>query len=132
MVMRSALHRSLALGVLLASLACASGGSSARRPSGSGPDVIGLEELSYATWPNAWELVSSLRPRWLQSRGPDSFNNPSVVQVVVDDMKLGPVSSLRNLPTSGFTSLQYIDPLSATARWGLDFGSGAIYISTRR
>jgi hypothetical protein len=126
------LRRALTLGALAASLSCASGSSSSRRPSGSSADLIGPEELSHAQWPNAWELVSNLRPRWLQNRGPDSFSNPSVIQVVVDDMRLGPVTSLRNLPTSGITSLQWVDALSATARWGLDFGSGAIYISTRR
>jgi hypothetical protein len=132
MAMRTILHRALALGALALSLACASASSSTRRPSGSRSDLIGAEELSKAQWPNAWELVSNLRPQWLTQRGTDSFNNPSVIQVIVDDVRLGPVTSLRNLPTSGITSLQWVDALSATARWGLDFGSGAIYISTRR
>lgn len=132
MTMHKILHRSLALGALAVSLACASASSSSRRPSGSRSDLIGTEELSKAQWPNTWELVSNLRPQWLQSRGPDSFSSPSVIQVVIDDVRLGPVTSLRNLPTSGITSLQWVDALTATARWGLDFGSGAIYISTRQ
>jgi hypothetical protein len=130
--MPNLIRRALVPWLLLACLGCASGASSARPPSGSRPDLIGPEELATAQWANVYEMVSSLRPRWLQSRGPDSFSKPSVVQVVVDDVKLGGVNALRNLPTSGITSLQFFDGLTATSRWGLDFGSGAIYVSTRR
>jgi hypothetical protein len=52
--------------------------------------------------------------------------------VILDDMKFGGVSKLRSLSASGLASLQYFDPVTATSRWGWDFGSGAIYISTRR
>jgi hypothetical protein len=129
--MPDAIRRVLVPWLLLACIGCASA-SRTGRPSGSRSDLIGPEELSKAQWANVYDLVSSLRPRWLQSRGPDSFNKPSVVQVVVDDVKLGGVTALRQLPTSGITSLQFFDGLTATSRWGLDFGSGAIYISTRR
>ena len=129
--MTNAIRGALIPWLLLACLGCASGGSRARS-FGSRADLIGPEELAKAEWANVYDLVSSLRPRWLQSRGPDSFSNPSVVQVIVDDMKVGGVSALRQLPTSGITSLQFFDGITATSRWGLDFGSGAIYVSTRR
>jgi hypothetical protein len=129
--MPNLIRRSMMLCVLLTLGACASGGASTSRPPDSRPDLIGPQELETGQWANVYDLVSSLRPRWLQSRGPDSFNKPGEVQVILDDMKFGGVSKLRSLSPSGIATLQYFDPLTAAARWGLDFGSGAIYISTR-
>ena len=125
--MATVVRGSLTLWLFLLCIACASGGHSAR-PSGSRPDLIGLEELRKVTWPNAYELVSNLRPRWLQARG---GGDAELIKVVVDDMKVGGVSALRGVPSGDIKFIQYFDPLAATGRWGLGFGQGAIYVSTR-
>jgi hypothetical protein len=75
-------------------------------------------------------MVSNLRPLWLRQRGTDSINGqPSELQVLLDGVRLGGVSALRNMPLVGIASMQYYDPITAGARFGLGFGNGAIYIT---
>jgi hypothetical protein len=95
-------------------------------------DVITPEEIERAQWANAYDLVNDLRPHWLRPRGATTLSNqPQEVQVVMDGVKLGGVSALRGLAVNGFDFLQYYDPITAASRWGLGFGQGAIYITTR-
>jgi len=95
-------------------------------------DMILPEEIQRAQYSTAYDLVNALRPQWLRPRGPDTMNGrPAEVQAVLDGMKLGGVSALRNLPTSGIAFVQFFDGPAASTRWGLGFGNGAIYISTR-
>jgi hypothetical protein len=125
-------RRSAALALALAGLACASGprkGSPSRR----GNDVITAEEMASVQFSNLFDLVQALRFRWLQSRGPDSINmQPGQVQVRLDDTRLGGVETLRTVAPTGVVSIQWVDPTTAAARWGMGYGHGAIVISTRR
>jgi hypothetical protein len=125
--MRTVVRGSLTLWMFLICAACANNSRPAR-PSGSRADLIGLEELRKVSWPNAYEVVSSLRPRWLQARGGGSAD---LIKVIVDDMKVGGVEALRNVPGGDIKFIQYYEPLAATSRWGIGFGQGAIYVSTR-
>ena len=141
MIIRPHLRRLLALGLALAPAACASGGarasqstpdaSSVRSPaSARRTDVLSEEEIQKAHIPNLYDLVSSLRPRWLQTRGVDSFQRPSEVQVYVGDTRMqGGPSVLRDLPTLGVTKIEFVDGITASSRWGLDHGAGAIVVS---
>ena len=111
---------------------CASGG----RPTSGAPraraDLITAEELRGGQFRTANDAVSSLRARWLQSRGTDTFvGKPGEVQVHLDDVRLGGVSTLREIPAIDIAYMQFFDPTSAAARWGLDHSHGAIYVSTR-
>jgi hypothetical protein len=82
---------------------------------------------------NLYDMVQALRFRWLQTRGPDSINMaPGQVQVRLDDTQLGGVESLRNIAPAGVTSISWVDPTTAAARWGMGYGHGAIVVSTRR
>ena len=95
-------------------------------------DVITAEEIRAGSHTNVYELVATLRFRWLQARGPDTVNlKPGDVMVRVDDNELGTVQTLRTLSPVGITSIQFIDPIASAGRWGLGYAHGAIVISTR-
>jgi hypothetical protein len=124
-------RRSLAV-LMLALGACASGGKSATPAPRLRPDLITAAELRVGQWRHAYEAVSSLRPRWLQSRGTDTFiGKPGEVQVHLDDIRVGGVNALREIQVIDIAYMQFFDPASASARWGLDHSHGAIYVSTR-
>lgn len=94
-------------------------------------NLITQAQLQQHHFTNAYEAVAALRSNWLLTRGPDSFNSPSEVQVYLDNTRLGGVSTLRTIATNSIVSIRYIDGLAATARWGLDHGAGVIFISTQ-
>lgn len=111
--------------------ACVSSGgrpATDRRPE---TDVITLEEIQSAHWQNAYELVQTLRPRWLRNHGPDSILGETPdVQVHLDDNRLGGTAALRNIATADIASIRFVDPVSAAGRWGGDHANGAIIITT--
>ena len=43
---------------------------------------------------------------------------------------MGGVETLRTIDLRPVTYIRYFDGIAATARWGLDHGAGAIYVST--
>jgi hypothetical protein len=119
---------------LLVASGCASGtnASTSREPRGR-RDLITEAEIQRAAASNAYDLVSGLRPHWLTTRGPDSILGPSSeIQVVLDGVKIGPVRDLRSLSPVGMVLLQFVDGPTASGRWGLGFGMGAIVITTQR
>ena len=78
-------------------------------------------------------LLRHRRERWLQPRGPDTIiGKPGEVQVHLDDVHLGGVDTLREIPVIEIAYIQFFDPATASARWGLDHSHGAIYVSTRQ
>jgi hypothetical protein len=132
--MRHLIQASLVTALLL--LPAAACGSRSTSAGSSAPtarrDIIAREELDRGQWANAYEAVRNLRPQWLRVRGRDTINSePGTVQVVLDDVRLGGVESLRTLPLTGVVYFQWMDGISASQRWGTGFGNGAIVISTR-
>jgi hypothetical protein len=119
---------------LLAVSGCASGTNTSTRPQSSGRrDLITEQEIARASASNAYDLVSGLRPHWLTTRGPDTILGQSTeIQVIMDDLRIGTVSDLRSLSPTGIASLQFVDAHTASGRWGLGFGMGAIVITTKR
>lgn len=132
--MNKAIRESFVLAVVLAVTACATAaGSREGEPRArTRADLITQEELQRGQHTNLYDAVQALRSRWLNSRGPDTLiGRQGEIQVHMDGTRLGGVSILRSLPTVGVAYMQWFDPVSAAARWGLDHGHGAIYISSR-
>lgn len=133
--MRRATRGLLAL-LLLTFAAC--GGAAASAGAGtedrprSRADLITLDEMRQrASYSNLYDLVQDLRARWLRSQGPDTFlGAQGQVQVHMDGVRLGGVDVLRRLSPSGVTLIQWMNPIDAAARYGLDHSHGAIIIST--
>jgi hypothetical protein len=123
-----------ALASLTVSCASSRGVSAQQRstPRKSAADLITREEIDRGHWQSAYELIEALRPRWLHAHGPDSIlGETSDVQVHIDENRLGGVNALRGIATTGITSIRFIDPVTAAARWGGDHANGAIVISTK-
>lgn len=126
------LRRLAVVSTVVVAGACASGhGDSPARAAGD-PDRIAREEIDRGQWRDVYDLVRSLRPAWLRTRGDDSFESPGEVQVYVDGTRLGGVQLLRTLPTHAIDHLEWIDPVSAAGRWGLNHAHGVIYITYSR
>lgn len=124
-------RRALLLGLALAAAACSSG-AAARRPRPD-PNVITREELGSVQMANVLDLVSTLRPRWLLGRGPDTLGQPGEIRVYLGTTRLGGgLGALRDMSLTGVTRIEFVDPIAASARWGLDHTQGAIVVSTSR
>jgi len=112
------------------------------------------EKQATTTARNAFELIQSLRPRWLSTRGTNSpretaqgtgsggpgTNQPprvevtpgeSSLKVYMDNVLMGDVSVLRQIAINSFTEVHYFDSARATHRWGGGHMGGAIELITR-
>lgn len=129
--------RKLAVGMTVLVMACGTAVTSARREarptSRSWSSTITFEEMQRrGQHSNLYVLVQDLRPRWLRSRGPDTFLGPQgSVQVHFDGNHLGSVEALRRLSAYGVTSIEWLPPIEAGARFGFAHSHGAIVVSTR-
>ena len=134
--MRGVRHLTVA-SIVLAALACASsqGGQPGVVAAGQervSANVLTTEEIASGQWQNAYELIQSLRPRWLRAHGAESIHGETPdIQVYYDANHLGGLATLRGITVQGIASIHFIDPVTAAARWGGDHANGAIVISTR-
>jgi hypothetical protein len=130
--MRSMSRRWLVAALALSQWGCSTRGREAAGAPRRGGDTITREEIQAGQYANVFDLVQARRFRWLQARGTDIVSQtPGEVQVLLDGTRLGGVQSLRTLAPSDVTSIQFVDPVSAAARWGLGYAHGAILVSMR-
>jgi hypothetical protein len=81
----------------------------------------------------AYDAISRLRPNWLASRGPTSFDSGTAFAIVyVDGTRYGDLGSLRNIQAYDVADARYYDVTEAGARFGIRGGnSGVIEIRMR-
>ena len=118
----------LLAGVTLIVASCAGRGASTSP--GVDRNLLVQDEFADRGFHTAYDVIESLRANWLSSRGPNSFTTPTAVQVYLDGVRMGGVETLRTIDVRPVTYIRYFDGIAATARWGLDHGAGAIYVST--
>lgn len=130
--------------VLLGALIlCASGCASAGAGSGSGKssDLITQSEIAASNQETAYDVVERLRPVWI-SRAKNYVVQPYKVStqaagqvlVFLDQTKQGDIETLRNISTAQITSIEWMDPPTATARLpgiGFEMIGGAIVAHSR-
>jgi hypothetical protein len=123
--------------VALALLLVAAGCNPSMDPAAAGrartrSTLLTFEEMQErGQFSSLYDLIQEMRPRWLRTQGPDTFMGAGgQVQVHMDGNRLGGVDALRNLSAHGVTSIQWMAPIDAAARFGLDHSHGAIIIST--
>lgn len=122
--MRNLLMLSLVISTLVA--ACS---GTATRTSGS-RDTITAEEVTAARGNTAWEIVSDLRPHFLQpQRGGTAASLPVVY---LDGSRLGDIDRLRSISASSIDRIQFIGAADATTRWGTGHVGGVILVHSRR
>lgn len=131
--MKRAIRGLLAAVVLLTGAACTASAGAGAAGGRTRSNVLTLEEIQQrGQYSNLYDLIQTLRPRWLRSQGPDTLiGQQGAVQVVMDGNRMGSVQGLRNMAVSGVTTIEWVAPIDASARYGLDHSHGAIVISTR-
>lgn len=115
-------------GLLLALAACAST-SGTSLPQGRS-DLLVEEQIRANSYATVYDAIVALRPNWLRTRGADSFNSPTQIQVYIDNVRVGGINNLQQIAAISAYYVQWYDGIEASARWGLGHGSGAIYVST--
>ena len=120
--------RKFTLPMLAGTLACAgAGGGKAPRADYS---VLTQEQLGAQHYENLFEAVQMLRSNWLNERGPDSFATPSRIWVYLDNTRMGGVQALSQISTRYVSTVQKLNGIDATARWGIGHGAGVISVMT--
>jgi hypothetical protein len=132
-----------ALLALVLAAACATGGGGANRGGGS-RDIILTDEIARSGAADAHSLVQALRPHWLQVRGAGRGSAVGVhtrdghaagfaeqsVTVYLNNARVGPSESLRQIPLAGVRYIRFFSPAQANLRWGAGNANGAILVST--
>jgi hypothetical protein len=109
----------------------AGGRTSTPHRSLNGP--ITVEEIQASPATNALDLVRSLRPQWLRTRGSSRVGaGPDVVAVYLNNLRLGGPAELRELTTTQVESVQYLDARQAQLRFGTGHEAGVILATSRR
>ena len=126
--MWKAARTALAGMLVLVLAACATSGGTAS-PQGRS-DLLVEEQIRANSFATVYDAIVALRPNWLRTRGADSFNSPTQIQVYVDNVRVGGIPNLQQISAISAYYVQWYDGIEASARWGLGHGSGAIYVST--
>jgi hypothetical protein len=120
------------IGLALTALAaCAPPYGGAGSGLGASRTLIDRAEIEAANLTDAFALVQSRRPQWLDVRGPSSLSNGVPRLVYVDNAVLGEVSTLRQINATLVQAIRFWDGPSATQKWGSNHGSGVIQVVTR-
>lgn len=97
-------------------------------------DVIGTAELRDVDAANLYEAVLQLRPRFVRQRGMASvnLNKGNEIVVYIDNNRAGGVAVLQEMHPSEAAEVRYLDGPQASARFGMNHGSGAILVTRKR
>jgi hypothetical protein len=100
-------------------------------------DLITETEVSTGSYQTALEVVQNLRPGMLIPRGVGSdasgLSATSIAIIVyMDDVRLGEVQSLVNIPASRVKEIRFLNARDATTRYGTGHSSGVILVTTKR
>ena len=124
----------LAVTAALLGSACASSPNGGRDDKGN-PDILTREQILEVGANNLHQVVSRLRPRWLQVRSVRSFNTETEIVVLQNEMLLGGPDALREMAPELAYEIRYLEGARAAAEIpGLMSGrhvQGAIVVSTR-
>jgi hypothetical protein len=110
----------------------------ASAPAGDGaqgrgdPMLITAAEIQASPATNVHQLITSLRPGWLQTRGGSVARSEDGGNVIIylNQARLGGPGELQQMTLEGITSIAFVDARTATQRWGTGHAQGAIVVST--
>lgn len=95
--------------------------------------VLSRDEIRATQFTNAYDVILALRGNWLRSRTAESVSGKSsTVQVYLDQQRLTGVEELRTMQPTNIASIRFMDPVQASARYGMDHGAGAILVTTAK
>ena len=106
------------------------------RPTGSGnpnTSIITRHEIEQSRATNAYDVISRLRGRYLNSHGKNSIHlDPQTYPVVfLNDQEYGTLSVLRNISSDGIEQIRYFTGPEAVTRFGAQYGAGVIQLISR-
>jgi hypothetical protein len=141
--MRGLLKTLAALAIIGVTLGCSASTGATPRTSSKpkvDPDLISTAEIDSQTFRDAYDVVQKLRPNWFTRKtGGSSARrmgaSGSGLVVYLDNTRMGGVEALRQLNTSAFESLRFMDAAIATATLpglGSSVIAGAIVAQSRR
>jgi outer membrane receptor for ferrienterochelin and colicin len=124
--------RNFYLLALAVSTACATAGTGAA-PASRNANVISEPEIAASHESNAYEVIRTLRPLYLKSRGKSSINGSGsdFASVYLDGQPYGDLSTLRNIVSSQIREIRYYSSTDAMTRFGMQAAGGAIDIHTK-
>lgn len=93
--------------------------------------LITREQIQERQFSTAYDAVKELRGTWLNQHGPQSFRYPATIQVYLDGVKMGDVSTLQTIAAPSIQYIRFYNAQQATDKWGIDHNAGAIYVSTK-
>jgi hypothetical protein len=95
-------------------------------------NVITREDIKGTNASNAYEAVSRLRPKFLNSHGATTFspNDTGLPNVYLNHSLYGDIESLRNIDVSSISEIHYYSAPEASTRFGRGNVSGAIEVTT--
>jgi len=117
-----------AVALTLAVSGCASGGGAGTggSPRGTSTKIV-QEELTNLNQLSALAAIQRLRPNWLRTR------TGAPPQVHVDgNFQMGGIETLRTIPIAEIQEMEYLNAADATTRFGTNYVSGAILVTTKR
>src|SRR5436853_88395 len=93
------------------------------RPAGSGnvnTSVITRDEIEQSRATNAYDVISRLRGRYLNSRGMNSIHlDPQTYPIVfLNDQEYGSLGVLRNVSSDGIEQIRYYTGPEAVTKFG--------------
>lgn len=96
-------------------------------------NIITRGQIDGTNRANALEIIQSLRPTWLNIRGPQSFSEDGGGEIMVyyGPTQLGGIETLREITPASIERLEFIPATKATQRWGTGLPFGAILITPR-
>jgi len=115
-----------AIAAVLVATACGGGTKTGETHPATDRETLRPEEWGTRTFYSAADLVASLRPLWLNKRGPDGQ-----IQVYVDEVHLGGIDMLRSVRVASIAMIKHLDGIQAAARYGIGHEQGAILVTTR-
>ena len=123
--------RRFSLFALALSTACASAATPGTHARDT--NVISENEIAASHESNAFEVIRSLRPMYLKTRGHSSINGTGsdYATVFVDGQQYGDLSTLRNIVSSQIREIRYYGSADATTKFGMQAAGGAIEIRTK-
>ena len=127
------LPRLIALALIAAGCASSSS-SSAPRPSRN-RNIISQEEIDQSHASTGFELVQSLRPEFLRSRGvtstADSPSSGGLPSVYVNGSFYGPLASLSSISAATIHEVRFTNGRDATTKYGTGVANGVIEIQLK-
>jgi hypothetical protein len=96
-------------------------------------DYIGAAEMRSVGANDALEAINRLRPFFFRrGRETSAVTGQSLLQVYLDNIKLGGLETLQTIPIESIKSIQYLSSSEATIRWGTNHTGGVILLSSSK